>query len=141
GLGFRQPPPERVDQLPTMREVSDTIAKLHGMGSLVAAFDVATLGEILARGKKWQDLTFGEMHAVNMALFATQKAAELPATSIDGFSGERVKSDEAVQQLVAELDALPELPVMPHIQPPWWRKDGLRRLIPPGHSSATSPAA
>src|SRR5690606_30042462 len=99
GLGFREPPPERVDQLPTMREVSDTIVKLHGMGSLVSAFDVATLGEILARGKSWEDLTFSEMHAVNMALFAIQKAAELPATSIDGFSGERVKSDEAVKQL------------------------------------------
>lgn len=139
GLGFREPPPERVDQLPTMREVSDTIVKLHGMGSLVSAFDVATLGEILARGKKWEDLTFSEMHAVNLALSAIQKAAKLPATSIDGFTGERVNTDDAVQQLVSELEALPKLPVKPNIEPPWWTKEGLRRLATRGHASITSP--
>src|SRR5690606_6190044 len=139
GLGFREPPPERTEQLPTMREVSDTIAKLHGMGGLVSAFDVATLGEILVRGKRWEDLTFSEMHAVNLALSAIQKAAQLPTTTIDGFTGERVKTDEAVEQLVAELEALPKLPVKPNIEPPWWTKKGLRRLFTRGHASIVTP--
>src|SRR5690606_37291352 len=103
GLGLRQPPPERTEQLPTMREVSAVIGSLNGTGNLVNAFDVETLGRILAQGQTLDDLSFAEMHTVALALHAIDKAADLPATTLDAYSGERVDSNEAAAKVIAEV--------------------------------------
>src|SRR5690606_14601051 len=130
GLGLRQPPPERAEQLPTMREVSAVIGSLNGTGSLVDAFDVETLGRILAQGQTFDDLSFAEMHTVALALRAIDKAADLPATTLDAYSGERVESDEAAAKLIAEVkEAFPhKLPPKPNTFRTFI--DKLRRWLP-----------
>lgn len=113
GLGLRRPPPDRTEQLPTMREVSAVIGSLNGTGSLVDAFDVETLGRILAQEQRFEDLSFSDMHTVALAFHAIEKAADLPTTTLDAFSGERVDSNEAAAKVIAEVQE-----AFPHKRPP-----------------------
>src|SRR5690606_38921498 len=62
-----------------------------------------TLGRILAQGQTLDDLSFAEMHTVALAIHAIDKAADLPATTLDAYSGERVESNEAAAKLISEV--------------------------------------